>query len=480
MAYGSFEDWEEKFLGKRSPQQGEELTPGFVPPSPQYTGVPLGIPLMNREEAMREIEMIELRREALDSFPQWLADQEAADAAKKLGISFVPKAPQTPLPSPYDFKDGMPSPEQMNGGIDGCNQHNESMPWQAGQVQPYGLPLSNTGENASGIFQKPFHAMASAGAAADVGYTDENGYDSPSNREYVPYGNVFVVTDEFGNPQYQLMSGKEDYDQEFYDSYPDVTPRPKPTPSPTLDPTPTSAPTLTPPPPKYSISLAKYGGYADNKSIYPGVTEWTLMPLEYLMQAQAIMVNEEYPYAADQMISGKENDKRSECVGMIRLPGTSWYLGTKDKHPLMHTKVDGTYRYSTHKGDFTASTEKFNGMQLITKDFTHIVTYYEEFFDGEVMHYDVIVHDAGKKYKEITDDMTPEQVAAAREYNRGVDKYNKDNKKKAEIVPFDEVIAKNGKYHYEFKYWCAPDYIDYGDQTDPDTGELLTPKKQWK
>lgn len=115
-------------------------------------------------------------------------------------------------------------------------------------------------------------------------------------------------------------------------------------------------------------------------------------------------------------------------------------------------------------------------MQLITKDFTHVVTYYKEFFDGEEMHYDVIVHIAGKKHKKIDEKtMTSDEIRKAITYNKGIDDENKG--RKAEWLPINEAIKK---YNLEFKYWCAPDHINYGDQKIPGTDKLLTPKKQWK
>ena len=313
-----------------------------------------------------------------------------------------------------------------------------------------------------GMGDVPFRALASAGAMTDVRYA--NGVSAPWPQPGAP----FYVTDEHGNIQY---GPDGDVEIELIDSYPDVTPKPTPIPTPTPEPTPKPSPTPKPPAPVYAINLAVKGGYANNKSVYPNATEETLMPWEYLMQGQAVMVKEKYPYAADQMISGNPKDKRSECVGMIRLPGQSWLPGSKSKQ--LPTTVRGTYDNSTHKGAFTADMDKFNGMQLITKDYKHIATYYKEFFDGEKVWHDVIVHNAGKKYIKIKEGMTPEEIAAAKEKNMEVDRYNKE--RHAEIVPFEDALKK-----YPFQYWCAPDYIDYGDQKVPGTNKQLTPNKQWK
>ena len=320
----------------------------------------------------------------------------------------------------------------------------------------------------------PSRKLALAGAETDVGYS--NGYQN------LQAPGELLSSSGGGN---SVPERGKDGDAEVYwkDNQPAPAPSPSSTQTPSTTPEPATTPTPTSSSPKYTIDLAGKSGYAKNQNAYPGATETTLMPLMYFMQAEAKMVIEEYPYAADQIISGNEKDKRSECVGMSRLPGVSWYpparkengIYVEDRYPRMFTTVGGLYRNSTHSGNFTADTEKFDAMHLITKGEKHVVVYWKEFFDGEKMHYNVVVHNSGKKYMKIEDGTKPEEIAAAKAYNADVDKYNAVNKNHAEIVPFDEACEDN-----TFVYWCAPDYIDYGDQRDPDTGELLTPKKQWK
>ena len=323
---------------------------------------------------------------------------------------------------------------------------------------------SDTAKTLPGLGNAPIRALASARAATDVGY--DNGH-----RDFMTPGESLSSSGEERSGQAHGTVDEEIYWRDIQPEYYDNTEPPAqiPTSSTTSQPTPTPKPSA----PVYVINLASKGGYAYNKNAYPEVMEETLMPWEYLMQGQAVMVKEEYPYAADQMISGRANDKRSECVGMIRLPGQSWFPSTKSK--LLSTTVSGTYNNSTHKGAFTTDMERFNGMQLITKDYKHIVTYYKEFYDGEKMHYNVVVHNAGQKYMKIEEGMTPEEIAAAKAYNEKVDSYNAN--KHAEIVPFEDAIKIK---KYKFQYWCAPDYIDYGDQKIPGADELLTPNKRWK
>jgi hypothetical protein len=358
-----------------------------------------------------------------------------------------------------------------------------------GNTQLSGLRTDGA-ETLLGKENKPVRALASAAAATDVGYAN-------GTKEWPQSGAPSYVTDEHGNIQY---GADGDVDLEFVDSYPDVTPKPTPVlaatqaPSTTTEPTPTPTPTLSAS--QYTVNVFKTGDYARNQNIYPGVTEWSLMPLDYLKQAQAQLKVEGVIYPGDGIIyhfdsllsndevqtkDSEEHKRRLEtdCVGMIVLPAMMWYsddvfeyLKGKDMSKIK-TNVEYTYTNSSHKGEFTKDIfdngKMFDGMQLIGLDDEgkkdHIVTFYKEFVCDGVVYKDVVVDISGDRYKK--DPITGKSIVD--------EKTKSDNtENNIKIRSFEEAYDK-GKY----KYWCAPDYIDYGDQTDPD-GNLLTPKKQWE
>ena len=213
-------------------------------------------------------------------------------------------------------------PDLMDTGMIGPYT-NASAPQALGSMTNNGLD-----NNPTGIYQMPGRALASAGAMSDVAYANgslqNNQMATPTVDPYAEY-----LTDEHGN----LFYNGHDFEANYEDTYPHITPyfTPKPTPRPTPTPSPKPTPTPTP---KYNIDLSKKSGYKDNQDVYPGANESTLMPWEYMRQGQVVMVNEQYPYAADRKISGGKNDMRSECMGMNRLPGISWYSGAKGKHPI--------------------------------------------------------------------------------------------------------------------------------------------------
>ena len=176
-----------------------------------------------------------------------------------------------------------------------------------------GQPLgADAATGLPGMGDVPFRALASAGAMTDVRYA--NGVSAPWPQPGAP----FYVTDEHGNIQY---GPDGDVEIELTDSYPDVTPKPTPIPTPTPEPTSTPSPTPKPLAPVYELNLAGNYGFKTNQKAYPGANESTLMPLDYLMQAQALMIREGYTYSGAQDISG--SGKRSECVGMNR--EIQWY-----------------------------------------------------------------------------------------------------------------------------------------------------------
>lgn len=194
-----------------------------------------------------------------------------------------------------------------------------------------------------------------------------------------------------------------------------------------------------------------------------------------------------------------------DCVGMNRLPGITWFSDdmyeqlTREKK--MSTYTGPLYDNASYKGRMTAEIEekKFGGMQLfsekvrIRKDGTketyknHVVTYYYkeitmEFPVGKdlskfekceqtevrivyspdkkqdvqlVTFYDVVVHISGK-----SDGYTDSRgnVYAGKK----VDEVNRMEKNEMLID-----LYQPGKY----KYWCALDYVDYGNQVIPESNE---------
>ena len=338
---------------------------------------------------------------------------------------------------------------------------------------------SDTATLLPGAEMIPFRALAFAGAATDVQYNDGirdaqsvSGLSSSSSgggkgAEYGPDGDVEVYWKDMHPNQVQI---------------PSRAPLPSPLPTSTKV-------------PEFTINIFKTGDYARNKNIYQGVTDSTLMPLAYLKQGQAQLKKEGVIYPGDGIIyhydpelsydedqlnaKGKGKGKRrleTDCIGMLVLPAMMWYSDAtfsqlKDKDKKIKTSTDNTYANSSHKGKFTKDIiengKMFDGMVLMGEDNKgepeHAVIFYKEFeYDG-VVHKNVVVDISGYRYKR--DPVTGRSIVD--------EKTKQDNAgTKIRIRTFEEAYEDG-----EYVYWCAPDYIDYGNQKDPVTGELLTPKK---
>ena len=129
--------------------------------------------------------------------------------------------------------------------------------------------------NGSGIMKAVRQQLATDGSNASQGMGD------------IPYSG--------------LARGKYE-DEEVY--WEDIKPTPAPTTSSTQTSSSTPGPSPTPKPtaPQYTVNVFKTGDYARNQSIYPGVTESTLMPLDYLKQSQAQLKKEGVIYPGDGII----------------------------------------------------------------------------------------------------------------------------------------------------------------------------------
>ncbi len=348
-----------------------------------------------------------------------------------------------------------------------------------------------------GIGNVPFRALAFAGAATDIRY---------ANRASAPWpqpGAPFEVTDEKGNIRY---GPDGDVDVEMIDSYPNVTPKPTQAPAATPKATTTPAPITNPMSstytPQYATNLGGKDGYKFNAKANPGVNENSLMPLGYQKQSVSDMGFYEFTYAAGSIYNSKKNGL-VECVGMNRLPAITWFsydmYKKLESEKKMSTYTGAVYDNASRKGRMTADMEdtKFDGMQLFSektrtledgtkeKYKNHVVTYYKEitmeFPAGKdlsaykdcgqsevrvvysqdkktkvqvVTFYDVVVHISGKRKDSVYKGETLTEKRA--------NELNKQGKKEIIIEPYESK---------KYPYWCALDYVDYGDQKIPDSNE---------
>ncbi len=317
----------------------------------------------------------------------------------------------------------------------------------------------------------PIRALASAGAVTDTGYA--NGA-SPYNEPGAYQEQQKKSDSANGVPDEEVFL--KDTNIDLRDYVPTV-------------------PSVIEPIPKFEIQFSDKGNYLLNKGVYPDVNEYTLMPLNYLKQVQARMIQEGFTYAGGGL---DRTGKKTECVGMTRLPAILWYSSSmyfrlQDEN-IIETEVSNLYENAAYKGLWNDKLLlKFDGMQLVDGKKSHIATYYTDFsveYNGDpkldlseykradvkyeydeagkivktiITYYDVVVDITGKRYgKNPTDEKVKE-----------VDSYNNpsDGKNRKEIRIRDYDTAKE-----YFTYWCALDYVDYGDQKDPDSNRL-TPNK---
>ena len=378
---------------------------------------------------------------------------------------------------------------------DGSSSSNLLQVTVPGNTQLYGLRKNKAG-TLLGKENKPARAMVAAVAATDVGY--DNGYRGSQ----VPGESLSSSGGVNSGPEHGKDGDVEVYWKDNQPA-PVSTPFSTQTPSSTPNPTPTPAPTLTPYIPKYVTNIGGKSGYALNANAYPSVNESSLMPLGYGKQCVSDMGFYGFIYAGYYLNNSKK-DGLVDCVGMNRLPGITWFsydmyekLKSEKK---MSTYTGPLYDNASRKGRMTAEMEekKFDGMQLFsekvrtledgTKEMykNHVVTYYKEItmefpvgkdlskFKGckqtevrivyspdkkqdvqLVTFYDVVVHISGK-----SDGYTDSDGNVYT--GKKVDELNRKEKKEILIDPYQP-----GKY----QYWCALDYIDYGDQVIPESNK---------